>query len=60
MRKDKERPTGEMVRARKVIEIQGKLSGMTEIGARVTFSRVRVTRIPPASTMGTDEGDVRG
>lgn len=33
---------------------------VTEVGARVTFSGVRVTRMLPVPTVGTDEGDVRG
>ena len=32
---------------------------VTADGAKVTFSRVRVTRMPPIPTVGTDEGDVQ-
>jgi hypothetical protein len=33
---------------------------VTADGARVTLSGVRVTRMSPVPTVGTDEGDVRG
>jgi hypothetical protein len=33
---------------------------VTADGDRVTFSGVRVTRMLPVPTVGTDEGDVRG